>query len=644
LAATSRSTSAVALLGLLVASPAFADKLEVLGPTGFVSPDGFEVAVRRIDGAGTSSPVPDAKLNVEGGDTSKGPLGFNVIPRAGSRLIKLKAEAQGLSAEAQYEVGPPAARISLQLIGNAPVKNRDAAVELSVEVLGSDGKPDPQSAPPVVRANVGSIEALTRVADGRYHARYVLPTTLYPEVAVVVAFSAWPHPQSVHGAFGAVRVPLASAVELPGQTERDADFSIVIAGQKFGPVKAGPDGRFKVPVVVPPGYGTGQGTAIDRLGNRRVTSFDLQLPPTDQLACVISPTRLPADGASRARVMCATSDPYGNVATAAKVLLAAGRGSLSPPRPLENGVVEWTYVAPRELSEKPDVLAASWHQGNVNAREELQLQLVQGPAVQAKIAIDETLVHLGGRALLQLEVGDSLGRPRPGAHVTVDAPVGKPGPVEESAPGKLKLDWLAPESGSPQALKLAVRAWGPAGAEPAKLVAWGEGDGLYAAVTDLAGLPVPAQSLKVGAATLTTNSEGVARIGQLLNCDLEVRHADWPGLSTTVHVRDNGRWVFPAGARPGSAPRVIDLQTAPAIPVNVRVQAKGPEVTYWVESPRGEVLKGRPLSVTASGGALGAASEVDGRTRVVVTGLKGAETVSVVDLQTQVIGLAEVRP
>ncbi len=601
---------------------------ELLGPHGFVSPDGFHVAVRK---------APDAKLFVEGGDASKTDRGYFVVPKAGAREVTLKVGA----VEAKYEVGPPASRISLQLVGAAPVKNRDAAVELSVEVLGAEGKPDPQSAPPVLRANVGTIEGLSRVAPGRYRARYVLPTTKYPEVAVVVAFSAWPHPQSVHGAFGALRVPLASAVELPGQTERDADFSIVISGQKFGPVKAGPDGRFKVPVVVPPGFGSGQGTAIDRLGNRRVTAFDLQLPATDQLACVISPTRLPADGTSRARVMCATSDPYGNVATGAKVQLTAARGSLSAARPLDNGVVEWTYVAPRELSEKPDALAASWKLGNVTAREELSLQLQQGPAVQAKVTIDEAVVHVGSRTALRVEVADAMGRPRPNAQVTVQSS-GKAAAAVESSPGKLRVDWSPGPAVGRETLTL--RAWGPAGTEPARLVTWAENGSLYAAVTDLAGQPVPAQPLKSGTSTLTTDGEGVCRLGALADGDLDVGHADWPGLTTRVHVRDGGKWVFPPGARPGSAPQGVEVVVAPAVPVNVRVEAKGSDVTWWVESAQGEVLTNRKVAVRASAGDVGIVSEKDGRTKATVRGLEGPATISVVDVETQVIGLAEVKP
>ncbi len=630
------------LVALLVASAAFADRLELLGPAGFVSPDGFEVAVRRVGEGGPSQAARDAKLGVEGGDARRSDRGFLVVPRPGARQLKLKAEAQGLIAEATYEVGPPASRISLRWVGAPPVKNRDTAVELSVEVLGAEGKPDPQSAPPVLRANVGSIEGLARVAPGRYRALYVLPTTRYPEVAVVVAFSAWPHPQAVHGAFGALRVPLASAVELPGQTEPNADFSILIAGQKFGPVQAGPDGRFKVPVVVPPGYGSGQATAIDRLGNRRVTAFDLQVPATDQLACVISPTRLPADGVSRARVMCATSDPFGNVATGAKVQLVATKGTLSSARPLENGVVEWTYVAPRELSDKPDALAASWRQGTISAHENLSLQLLQGPAVQARVAIDEPLVHLGGRAALRVEVADALGRPRPGALLTVTAGSGQLAATLESVPGKLKVDW---QPAAPVGKRtLTVRAWGPAGTEPARLVVWAESGSLHAAVTDLAGLPVPAQALKVGTQTIMTEADGVARLGPLVDGEVEVGHSEWPGLSITVHVRDGGRWVFPEGSRPGSAPQNLELTVAPAVPVNVRVEASGSEAQYWVESAQGELLPERKVAVSVSSGVVSSPEMKNGRAWVRVSELKGPATISVVDLETQVIGLAKVKP
>jgi hypothetical protein len=78
--------------------------------------------------------------------------------------------------------------------------------------------------------------------------------------------------------------------------------------------------------------------------------------------------------------------------------------------------------------------------------------------------------------------------------------------------------------------------------------------------------------------------------------------------------------------------------------VNVRVVARGPEVTFWVESPRGDVLPGRKVALTVSSGVIGPAEDKDGRSKVIVRELKGPATISVVDVETQVIGLAEVKP
>ena len=162
------------------------------------------------------------------------------------------------------------------------------------------------------------------------------------------------------------------------------------------------------------------------------------------------------------------------------------------------------------------------------------------------MTIDDSLVHLGSRGTLKIDAADALGQSRPGAHVTVEASSGKVGAAIEAAPGKLRVDWQPIGEVGKESLN--VRAWGPPGTEPGRLVAWAEGGSLNAAVTDLAGLPVPVQGLKVGATTITTDAEGVARIGPLTDGEVELGHAEWPGLSTTIHVRESGRWVFPSQA------------------------------------------------------------------------------------------------
>lgn len=624
-----------------------AGTLELLGPPGDAPPDGFPLALRRVvDGA--SAPLQRPEVTAEGAEVFRGPPSeplatYLIAPRPGVRKVIVQARDGGLRASATFSIGPPAARVELTLTPSAPVKNRDSSAELHVRMLRPDGAVDAFSAPPVLRANVGSIEALEQVRPGEYRARYVLPQTLHPEVAVIIALSAWPHPQSIHGVFGGLRVPLATAIELPGQTERDAQMTVEIAGVKFGPVKAAGDGRFRIPVIVPPGYGAATGTAVDTAGNRRTGRIDLRLPPTDQLACVMNPARLPADGTSRARVLCATSDPYGKVVSAAKVALSARHGKLSAPRHLEDGIIEWIYTAPRVLLAQPDVLTASWRQGRRTSREELSVGLVQGPAARVKLSVADALVHYGGQLGFELHVTDVFDRPRVGARVELRASLGDFTPVQETEGGRFTAVWKPPASGEAASAEISARAFGPLGTDPARIAAWSEAGGLFVAVTDLAGLPVPEQPLLVGERQVVTGGDGTLRVGDLVDGRLEVRHRRWPGLRNAVHVLDGGRTVFPAAERPGSAPAIARVELAPPVPVNVRVQVAGREVTYWVESSAGEPLAGRDVRVQLSHGTLGPTRAAGARYQVTVSTDRPA-TLSVADVLTGVTALAEVRP
>ena len=642
--ATVRAVRGSAVVVALLAGLAHAQSVELLAPSGTVSPDGFFAGVRAREGGA----APVATLTADEAEVfaapTEGPVRvFRVLPISGARAVTLHLKSGGVSVDRALQVGPPGQGVSLKLEPAAPVKNRDASAQLTIEMRNAKGEADPESAPPVLRANVGTIEGLTKVGPGVYRARYVLPTTRYPEVAVVVAFSAWPHPQSVHGSFGALRVPLASSVDLPGKTEGNAEMAIVIANQKFGPVHAGADGRFKLPVVVPPGYGTGVGTAVDRLGNRRVSNIDLMLPPTDQLACVVNPTQLPADGVSRARVLCATSDVYGNIATGAKVVLSARKGRLSAPHALDNGVTEWFYAAPAELS-APDALQASWKQGPASAREELEIALLQGPAASASVAESEKQLHLGAQNSFTVTVKDAQGRKRSQAQVALGGGEGSLVSRDEIAPGEMRLVWRAPSDGEPRVVPVELRAFGPVGTEPARIVSWAQSGQLFAAVTDLAGLPVPAQKLRWNGGEVVTDAEGVVALGPATDGDVTIRHVEWPGLQADVQVRDRGRVVFPSGARPAAPTIRVEQQLLPAVPINVRLVVKGREVTWWLETNDGKLVEGRAVDVSLSKGVASAAAVKDGRTRFTVGSIDGPATISIVDVETQVMALAEVRP
>lgn len=613
-------------------------------------PEGFQLAVVRRDDRGVPIPVDGVTIDVEGGrvltaqgpHTAKPPLKtvrISVAP--GARRVRVRATVEELRAEQTFAVGPPAARVELSLQGEPPIKGRSTHADIDIRLLREDGTPDPDSPPPVLQTNVGALSPPVEIAPGHFRTRYELPQTRYPEVAVIVAFAPWPHPHSIHGAVGSLLVPLATSIDLPGRSERNARTSIEIAGRTFGPVEAGPDGRFLIPVVVPPGHRYGKGTAIDRAGNRKVRRVDLMLPPTDQLACVMNPRRLPADGVSRARVVCATTDPYGRPQKSARVDLDVAAGRRSERRTLGEGLYEWIYTAPAALTDAPIRLTATSRDGRHVSKDLLDVTLLQGPAESVRIAAAAPMVHYGGALTLTATVRDGLDRPRGGATLMPAAPFGSFSEPEETAPGIWRLLWTPPGDGDASRARIAVRAFGPPGNEPARLTTWTEGGEVKAGVLDLVGWPVPDQVLKVGDREVRTGPDGSASLGVLAPGTYDIQHAQWPGISVRLHVLAGGL-IFPEGDRPVTPPASIDVALAPPIPVNVRIQVEGRRVTYWAEDLTGRILT-RDLALSVTGAEAGARSVAKGRTSFTLQG-HGPAQVSVSDLETGVTAVAEVPP
>lgn len=635
------------LLLCLGATDALAQSLEVLGPSGVVPPDGFAVAVRLRGADGKALPA-NPRLAVESAEVQPGPpqpplRTLWVTPRPGAREVRLRASEGSLSAEGRFPVGPPSARVELSINPPAPVKGRDTKAALTIRVLRTDGTPDPDASPPVVRTNVGTVTGLVSAGPGLFHATYELPSTRYPEVAIIVALSPWPGPSSIEGALGRLLVPLSGSVDLPGRTEPEAEMTLEIAGVTFGPVKAGTDGRFSLPVVVPPGHRFGIGTAVDKAGNKRKSRVDLALPPTDQLACVANPTRLPADGAAQARILCAASDPFGKPVASRSVQLTTQRGRLTDPQVREDAMIEWIYTAPRSQPGEPDTLLATWRQGGPRSREELKLDLVQGPAARLELSAREKLVHAGGELHLEAVVTDALGRPRPGATLRVAAPAGSFSKPEEVAPGRFSFTWRVPEDlrGTPT---LRAKAQGPVGAEPAHLSAWIEGGQLRAAVTDPAGLPVRGQPLLAGERSLVTGDDGEAVVGPAAPGRVTISHRQWPGLRVDAYVLDGARDVFPASAPPGTPERAVTVPVAPPAKVIVRFAQRPGVVLWWLEDDKGRRLEGRRVEVVTSAEPRGAQAMSAREPLPVLIRGKLPQTVTVTDVDANTTGVLEVKP
>lgn len=608
------------------------------------------MALARRDVSGALVALEAPTLSAEGAEVRAGapqpPLRtFLIVPEPGARTVVLRARSGSLQAQARYAIGPPASGVALALEPAEPVKGRDKEATLTVRLLRPDGTPDDSGAPPVVRVNVGRVEELTRTGPGTYRARYILPTTSYPEVAILVALSAWPHPQSIYGAYGKVLVPLAAAVDLPGETEPNAQISITIAGTTYGPAQARGDGSFQLPVVVPPGHRFGQGRVVDRAGNVQRRPIDLGLPPTDGLACVLNPPRLPADGVSRSRMLCAASDPLGRLVPNARVTARARHGTLRGPQRAEGGLLEWIYTAPRGLPAEPERILATWPQGGASSRDELTLQLVQGPVERVSLAVAEPQVHLGAQVGISVSVEDVFGRPRPGAQVTLSTPLGTISPPQEQRPGAFRSTWELPPEGDRREVAVTARAFGPVGSEPARISAWVREGELHVGVSDLAGLPIPAQPLKVGGQQHVTGADGTVSLGPLRPGRIEVIHGGWPGLDKVIYVLGPSGPVYPQDPPLVPAPVEQRIQLESFVPVNVRIQVEGARVTWWIEDLRGQVLRDRPAHVVLSSGRAEAVEVRDGRTRFTVVGAgPGRVSVSVADVQTGMTAVAEVKP
>ncbi len=636
---------------LLVTTGAFADTLELLGPSSAVPAEGFSIALLRRDGTGAPVALAAPRVSATGAEVRPGPeqpllRTFLVLPRAGVREVRVHAEAQGLEAEARYVLGPPATQVSIALEPAAPVKGRDTEARLTVRMVQPDGTPDDSGAPPVLRASVGQVEGLERTGPGTWQARYVLPQTRYPEVAILVALSAWPHPQSIHGAFGAVRVPLAASVDLPGDSDPQASVSLEVAGKTFGPVRTGPDGRFRLPIIVPPGHRFALVRAVDDDGNARRTRLDMKVPPTDRLACVLNPQRLPADGASRARLLCATSDVYGAPTEESRVKAQARHGTLRGPTRTEDGLLEWVYTAPSHLPATPEELVANSTEKGSRSSEELALQLVQGPAAQASLSLSRPMVYRGQRVAVSVSVKDAFGKPRPEAGLALEATVGSFAPPREEAPGVFSSTWDVPQGDKPGEAVVTARAYGPSGTEPARLRVWrsaAEGNVLYAGVTDLAGQPVPGQPLRVGKQALVTGADGTVVVGPLRPGSLEVVHGQWPGLRQTVHLVGVQGPFFPEEPPMNPPPLRQRVLLAPSVEVVVQLEVEGRRVTYWLEDLTGKVLEDRAMHVALSAGERGPVQVRQGKSSFTVAH-EGPVSVSVADVKTGITAVAEVRP
>jgi hypothetical protein len=539
-----------------------------------------------------------------------------------SLTLALAALAPALAAgdvSATAPVEPPAGTIHFTFDPAAPVKGRDAKVRVRLEARDRAGAALAPAAPPRLVASTGKLGPVTPgQGPGRFEADWQPSDSPQPEVLGLVAILPRCPLCATPLAIGAARLPVAAAIDLPGKTDPGVVTRVEIAGRVWGPVRADADGRFALPVIVPPGTRWGLATSESAVGNARRTKLDLRLPDAPGLRCAAWPERLPADGSSEAGLFCVGWNASGRAAELRKLRATARRGSVSSPEPGDDGTWRARYRSPSGGAGM-DAITFAWEHGGATARDEVAVGLAAGapasiawrvdgePAVPgAQVRVEARVVDSRGDA-----VGEALvdGRPIEGGTLRVRPELG-------DGVQRVKLEWTAAPGDAPATLSLGQLAG-----------SW------VAVVRDVDQRPVADVPLRFGSgARAVTDARGEAR-------------GEAKGATETVE----GPAGLRAAGRAGTPPTVTPIAIAgegrialrPPGSVDVDAVQEGGWIRWKVRSPDGAALADRAVKVTSATVELGPVEKEPGGGRCALRGGRGL--VALEDVESGATALLEVR-
>jgi len=177
-------------------------------------------------------------------------------------------------------IAAPALAAALLSTGALSVKLTPArALAASGEPVLLDVTAD---APPGARltatTNAGALGAPRATGPNRFRLAFTPPQERYPRVALIrleLDRGGGAPPESTW-----VPLPVDGSETLTLEsTKPRAKVEVTIGERTFGPVLAGAKGEVEIKVVVPPGIDSARVRSVDRLGNQKVKTVDLQPPP-----------------------------------------------------------------------------------------------------------------------------------------------------------------------------------------------------------------------------------------------------------------------------------------------------------------------------------------------------------------------------
>lgn len=285
----------------------------------------------------------------------------------------------------------------------------------------------------VVHTTAGRVEGLCETAAGEFSAVLRRPIDTFPQLAVVTAADVSPTVQSQEPRVGSAVVAYSAKIDLRGRTEPHAKMRVVIDAKSFGPVKAGRDGHFVLPVSVAPGMGWAKGISTDRLGNASRSRINLYLPEVQRVHGFLFPDAVVANGEDVAWVYVTTVSSSG-APEDAKITVAADRGRISEPTRIAKGLVRMIYTAPVGVQSRRDTLNV--RRNRQREVTEIPVVLLAGPPSSVEVSITPAPTPADGDtpSVVGVRVRDAYGSPADG-HAVVVAVGTATMPAVENEPG-----------------------------------------------------------------------------------------------------------------------------------------------------------------------------------------------------------------
>src|SRR5436190_6391953 len=230
-----------------------------------------------------------------------------------------------------------------------------------------------------VECGAGSVEELRQVAPGEWRALWRAPKSLAPRVALIVVRSG--------DAAGFVALPLSGGGDAEVRTRPGAVVSVEIGAERFGPIRAGPDGSALVPVVVPPGVDFAQ------QGERLI---DLHVPRTRTVQLGPIARELPIDRAREVQIAIAVVTRTGAALADAPLQLTVSRGEIDAPEAVAAGL----YRARWRLPAGPpgDAIVRATVPGDPSPSE-ATVRLVPGAIASIELQAAQDAAIAGGAAV-----------------------------------------------------------------------------------------------------------------------------------------------------------------------------------------------------------------------------------------------------